>query len=59
MQKKRVVCFAGSVGAPHALTRDAFDEVIALGDGSVPLSKEQALEQLERAVTRWALRLTR
>lgn len=59
MRHKRVVCFAGNVAAPHALTRDAFDEVIAVGDGAVPPDQEHALAQLERSVTRWALRLTR
>ena len=55
MQKKRVVLFAGSVLGGSSSVRDAFDEVVVVGKGPVP-SADQAAQELEEAVVRWASR---
>jgi glycerate kinase len=58
MQHKKSVLFAGAVGGPTALVRDAFDEVIAVGTGPAP-SRQDAPKLLQAAVFRWALRQSR
>lgn len=57
MQKRKAVLFAGAVGGPTSLVRDAFDEVIAVGQ-DVP-TREEAPRLLEAAAFRWALRQSR
>ncbi len=58
MQKRKSVLFAGAVGGPTSLVRDAFDEVIPVGTGPVP-SPEEAPKLLQAAAFRWALRQSR
>ncbi|MBS1151799.1 MAG: glycerate kinase [Myxococcaceae bacterium] len=58
MQKKRVVLFAGAVLGGSSGVRDAFDEVVVVGKGA-QVEPERAAQQLEDAVTRWALRQSR
>lgn len=55
MQKKRVVLFAGSMIGGSSGVRDAFDEVVVVGKGSVP-DPAKAARLLEEAVSRWAIR---
>jgi glycerate kinase len=58
MQKKKSVLFAGALGGPTSLVRDAFDEVLAVGQGDLP-SRDEAPRLLEAAAFRWALRQSR
>lgn len=55
MQKKRVVLFAGSMLGGSSGVRDAFDEVVVVGRGKIA-EPARAAQELEDAVTRWALR---